>query len=210
MLWDTHMHTHFSTDSDADTYEMIRSSIKAGVDGICFTDHLDIGYDTSPEKFMLDIPAYFKEMQAVQTEFQNEFPVCAGIEIGLQPYLKDVLPGIIKEHPFDFVIGSSHVVHGQDPYYPEYYTGKTEDEAYREYFESILENLAVFDCFDSSVAGLAMDTDRKAPLCVQTLENTFNAYPGIRGAIIHSDRGRASTPARFTAARSGSAAYGKA
>ncbi len=48
---------------------------------------------------------------------------------------------------------------------------------------------AVFDCFDSSVAGLAMDTNMKAPLCVQTLENTFNAYPGIRGAIIHSDRG---------------------
>ena len=48
---------------------------------------------------------------------------------------------------------------------------------------------AVFDCFDSSVVGLAMDTNRRAPLCVQTLENTFNAYPGIRGAIIHSDRG---------------------
>ena len=30
---------------------------------------------------------------------------------------------------------------------------------------------AVFDCFDSSVIGLAMDTNRKAPLCVQTLEN---------------------------------------
>ena len=48
---------------------------------------------------------------------------------------------------------------------------------------------AVFDCFDSSVIGLAMDTNMKAPLCVQTLENTANAYPGIRGAIIHSDRG---------------------
>ena len=48
---------------------------------------------------------------------------------------------------------------------------------------------AVFDCFDSSVIGLAMDTNRKAPLCVQTLENTAKAYPGIRGAIIHSDRG---------------------
>lgn len=69
---------------------------------------------------------------------------------------------------------------------------------------------AVFGCFDSSAVGLAMDTDMKAPLCVQTLENAFNARPGIRGAIIHSDRGRASTPARFTAARSGSAAYGKA
>ena len=48
---------------------------------------------------------------------------------------------------------------------------------------------AVFDCFDSSVIGLAMDTNMKAPLCVQTLENTAKAYPGIRGAIIHSDRG---------------------
>ena len=48
---------------------------------------------------------------------------------------------------------------------------------------------AVFDCFDSSVIGLAMDTNMKAALCVQTLENVAKAYPGIRGAIIHSDRG---------------------
>ena len=34
-----------------------------------------------------------------------------------------------------------------------------------------------------------MDTSMKAPLCVQTLENAAKAYPGIRGAIIHSDRG---------------------
>lgn len=48
---------------------------------------------------------------------------------------------------------------------------------------------AVFDCFDSSVLGLAMDTTMRATLCVQTLENTAKAYPGICGAIIHSDRG---------------------
>ena len=48
---------------------------------------------------------------------------------------------------------------------------------------------AIFDCFDSSVVGLAMDTSMKAPLCVQTLENAIKAYPNIRGAIIHSDRG---------------------
>lgn len=48
---------------------------------------------------------------------------------------------------------------------------------------------AVFDCFDSSVLGLAMDTTMKATLCVQTRENTAKAYPGICGAIIHSDRG---------------------
>ncbi len=48
---------------------------------------------------------------------------------------------------------------------------------------------AISGCFDSSVTGLAMDTGMKAPLCVQTLENAAKAYPGIRGAILHSDRG---------------------
>ena len=48
---------------------------------------------------------------------------------------------------------------------------------------------AVSDCFDSSVIGLAMDTSMKAPLCAQTLKNAAEAYPGIRGAVIHSDRG---------------------
>ena len=48
---------------------------------------------------------------------------------------------------------------------------------------------AIFDCFDAAVVGLAMDTNMKAPLCVQTLENAVKTYPDLRGAIIHSDRG---------------------
>ncbi len=48
---------------------------------------------------------------------------------------------------------------------------------------------AVSDCFDSSVAGLAMDTNMKAPLCARTLENAAKTYPGIHGAVIHSDSG---------------------
>jgi transposase InsO family protein len=39
------------------------------------------------------------------------------------------------------------------------------------------------------VIGLAMDTNRKALLCVQTLKNAAKAYPDICGAMIHSDRG---------------------
>lgn len=48
---------------------------------------------------------------------------------------------------------------------------------------------AIFDCFDSAVLGLAMATNMKATLCKQTVENAYMAYPEIRGAIIHSDRG---------------------
>lgn len=48
---------------------------------------------------------------------------------------------------------------------------------------------AIFDCFDAAVLGLAMDTSMKAALCERTLDNAVRAYPGLQGAIIHSDRG---------------------
>ena len=48
---------------------------------------------------------------------------------------------------------------------------------------------AIFDCFDLGVLGLAMDTSMKADLCVHTLENAATAYPSLKGAILHSDRG---------------------
>jgi transposase InsO family protein len=48
---------------------------------------------------------------------------------------------------------------------------------------------AIFDCFDLTVLGLAMSTNMKADLCVQTLENAMTAYPSLNGSVIHSDRG---------------------
>ena len=48
---------------------------------------------------------------------------------------------------------------------------------------------AIFDCFDLSVLGLAMETTMKAELCVHTLDHALSAYPSLKGAVIHSDRG---------------------
>ena len=40
---------------------------------------------------------------------------------------------------------------------------------------------AIFDCYDLAVLGLAMDTNMKATLCEQTLDNAYRAYPKLRG-----------------------------
>lgn len=48
---------------------------------------------------------------------------------------------------------------------------------------------AIFDCYDVSVLGLSMDTNMKAPLCIETVSNAMRAYPELRGCILHSDRG---------------------
>lgn len=37
--------------------------------------------------------------------------------------------------------------------------------------------------------GLAMVYNMRAELCVRPLENAYHSYPGMRGMIIHSDRG---------------------
>ena len=89
-----------------------------------------------------------KELSELKEKYQNVLPICIGVELGLQPQAAEYNRQLLQNSILDFVIGSSHVVHGIDPYYPEYYEGKTEYEAYLEYFESILENIQAYDDFD--------------------------------------------------------------
>jgi histidinol-phosphatase (PHP family) len=142
------MHTHHSGDSDADPVKMVNSAIEKGLDGVCFTDHYDYGYPEDPTLFLLDFDSYRDEIEAVRAQFDGSFPVRWGIELGLMPEALEENLRVTKSYPFDFVIGSSHVVHGFDPYYPNYYEGRNEAAAYREYFESILENLKTEADFD--------------------------------------------------------------
>ena len=148
MLWDTHMHSQYSGDSDAPQDTMIQAAIEKGLGGICFTDHLDIDYPDEPDLFLLDLPNYTASVAAQKSQYEGRLPIRLGIELGLQPHLAALHEDILTQYPFDFVIGSSHVVHGIDPYYPKFYEGRMEEDCYREYFESILENIKAFDGFD--------------------------------------------------------------
>ena len=150
ILWDCHMHSSFSADSDTPMEKMIQTAADKGLMGICFTEHFDPDYPDTPENldFSLNIPAYRQKLESLADAFKNQIQVNFGIELGLQPQLAESFSDLLKEVPFDFVIGSSHVVHGYDPYYPSYFEGRKESACYMEYFESILENIAAFDEMD--------------------------------------------------------------
>ena len=148
MLWDAHMHSQFSGDSHTPQEDMIAAARQKNLKGICFTDHLDIDYPDEPETFLLDLPNYVSSVDAMQEKYKEVLPVRLGIELGLQPHLACIHADILSQYPFDFVIGSSHVMHGVDPYCPAYWENHTEEEGYQEYFESILENIAAFDKMD--------------------------------------------------------------
>ena len=184
ILWDCHMHSSFSADSNTSMEDMIRESIRCGLSGICFTEHLDPDYPPTPdnETFELDLDGYRNTLFSLKEKYQSDLEVRFGIELGVQPHLSDFFKELLESVPFDFVIGSSHVVHGYDPYYGEFFRGRRESECYQEYFESILENLTSFS--DMDVYGHIDYVVRYGPN--QNREYSYDRYKDILDEILRT------------------------
>lgn len=145
MISDYHLHTCFSGDCETPPQEMIEQAIKLGMDNICFTDHRDVDH---PEQiFTLDTPAYMKKMNELQEQYSKQIDIRIGVELGLQEHLVENGSAYVAKYPFDFVLGSIHIVNGEDPYNPEYFEGKTDEQAFREYFEQVYLNVKLFSDF---------------------------------------------------------------
>lgn len=141
-MFDCHIHTNFSSDSRMSIEEAIEASKQKDI-GIIITDHMDMGL--SPEgKFVFNPEEYFNEYEKYRTE-----KLLLGIEIGMRNECIGENRRIANNNPFDYVIGSLHVVNGLDPFYEEFYRGKNKKEAYEEYFKCMAGCLRTHDFIDS-------------------------------------------------------------
>ena len=149
---DCHLHSSHSGDSDASMESMIEKGIGLGLKQMCFTEHMDYDYPASerdPEdKFLLNTDSYLYDLIRCKERYADRIKLLFGVELGLQPHLSGNNARYVHSHDFDFVIGSSHLVDGADPYYPSYFDGRSEKEAYRRYFTSNLDNLKKYTNFD--------------------------------------------------------------
>ncbi len=148
---DCHLHTSFSGDSVAPMESMIQSALARGLKTMCFTEHLDYDYPAQEDgiDFLLDTDAYRQCFLKLRDRYASDIELRFGIEIGMMPYLAPRCQALIDSEPFDFVIMSTHLVDGLDPYDPIFFEGKTEFEAYSGYFQTIPENIAAFKNFDT-------------------------------------------------------------
>ena len=150
MLWDNHMHSNFSGDSDANPIDMINASKEKHLSGITFTDHLDIDYPKEYGFFDLDLEHYYPSQQMLAMEnSSSNFTILTGLEIGIQPHIKDECDKAINGYPYDFIIGSTHLVDKWDPYFDSFWERDSEENLLKRYYECILENITVFTNFDS-------------------------------------------------------------
>lgn len=148
MLSDFHLHSKFSGDSDAAPEDIINNAIAKGMRHICFTDHLDIDYPEDDCDFDLDEDSYWSYLSSLKNKYIDKINILIGMETGLQPHIAYELDSRIKKHDFDFIIGSSHIVNGTDPYYRSFFENRTNYDAYMEYFLSIKECLKTCRNFD--------------------------------------------------------------
>ena len=146
MISDLHIHTSFSSDSQTNPEDIIEKAIKLNMPYICFTDHNEFDYEDN--LFILDADNYFKTLSDLKEKYKEKIKILIGVEQGLETTKATKINDFLKNYPFDFIIGSSHMVDGIDPYYPVFFEGRSTYEAICEYFKSVLDNLDTFCNFD--------------------------------------------------------------
>jgi histidinol-phosphatase (PHP family) len=145
---DYHTHSNYSFDGKATMDAMIERAIKLGLEEYAITDHIDFGYPHPKTLGPYDISHIVIAMEAAKAEYDGRIKVLAGVEIGLRPDVADIAQQMVDAHDFDFVIGSLHDAHGIDFFWPEFYRGRSKDEAYALYYENLLEMVRLCDAYD--------------------------------------------------------------
>lgn len=105
-LFDCHLHTEMSGDSNLHLHSAIRRASILGLSGLCPTEHFD-PRPTDPQMTGYDHTAACRR----QDEFRNRhpyMPLGLGIEISYRPESEEQIADYISNNLFDLVIGSVH------------------------------------------------------------------------------------------------------
>lgn len=147
---DYHLHTTFSHDGISTMEEHIQNAIGIGLKEICFTEHYDI-YDglKNDNRETINVKKYVENFYNYKEKYKNQIDLKLGIEIGLQPDIKETIHNMVEQYDFDFIIGSSHITCKKDiSKDSSFFEGLTQKEAYMKYFEEVLQNIKQYDEFD--------------------------------------------------------------
>ena len=127
MLFDSHLHTEFSADSEMKARDALTTAEAQGI-GLVFTEHIDFSYQ-GKLKFVFSPEDYWKTYEPLRGE-----RLSLGVELGMVPGETEMAKEFLDRAPFDEVIGSIHLIDGGDVYEPSTYEGKTQREIYLRYF----------------------------------------------------------------------------
>ena len=142
MIFDTHMHTIFSSDSKMSISEVINTSKSLNL-GVCLTEHMDLDYPEENE-FKCDIPRYLETYSNYRSA-----SLLLGIEIGMTQNTLLENEATANKYDFDYILGSIHTVDGLDIYNTLNNNKPPSDDFYKRYYENMLYCVENYNNFDS-------------------------------------------------------------
>lgn len=122
-LADYHTHTRVSPDAGHSMAEMAAAAVEAGLDEICFTDHVEpIVWSSTALKKSHDWNPAVRDFAEAQASWGGRIALRLGVELGDAPWSFSLSERLLAEAPpLDFVIGSIHMLSeafgGIDLYY---------------------------------------------------------------------------------------------
>ncbi|SEI77822.1 histidinol-phosphatase (PHP family) [Propionispira arboris] len=142
MIFDTHLHTKVSADSEMQITEALTRARELKL-GLIVTEHMD--FDYPDPSFIFDPQAYFTEYASYRSE-----SLLLGVEIGMQESCYEKSRALAEENQFDYVIGSIHLLeHTGDIYYPAFYGNRLKQEVYSIYFKTMADSVKQYSFIDA-------------------------------------------------------------
>ena len=142
-----HLHNQYSSDGRGSTEEVCERAFDLGFEEICFTNHAEALADDS--EWVLDLVEARQRFELLQHEIerlQPEYPdmrILLGAEFEYRPEWVETLDALIDSVDFDMIIGSVHIVDGDQVSggvsAGRYFKDRDIAEAYGLYFEMLSE-----------------------------------------------------------------------
>ncbi len=178
-MFDYHIHTQFSGDSDTAAQKMIEAAIAKNMTEIAITDHFDPGYTDPSISFELDMGAYSDMLETMQKRYQKQITIKKGIELGLQMSELAACQKAAAALPFDFIIASFHMSNGKLLHVPEYFKEREGKAIHLDFYTDLYRTLQAFKQY--SVVGHLNIIDRYVYLyCYQMELNPAYAMDIVR------------------------------
>lgn len=145
---DSHNHSVQSPDGKNTVREMAERAAELGIRHYTVTDHLEINlfYD---EEFPYEEPAKQSSLilPPLIEEFKDRLDMHYGVELGQPLHDIELTERMLDSYDYEFIIGSCHMVRGQEDFYYIDYKKTDPDHLMKLYFEELLE-MAEWGKFD--------------------------------------------------------------
>ena len=116
MLFDYHVHSAFSDDSEYPLELVVRDAVNMGLQEIAITEHVDYGVKAewnepvAPENTRMvrnvNYPAYFSLLKKLKEQYAGQIVIREGLEFGIQHHTIPRFERLFAAWDLDFVIAS--------------------------------------------------------------------------------------------------------